>query len=227
MSKPRRTVTAPQRDPKILGRKTSGTTRPGESRQDLRTAATREALLAAAFKIFVRDGFEASRIEDIAAEAGRSRGSFYVNFRNKTEAFLALRKQQALAFEARLRKQLHGQTTREKQRQALERIMVELTLEKSYILLVLEFKLFATRHPRLLKRISQKHVESTTYAAELRDLFPHSEGGTLMMQQRNMAFEAILEGFALNFSFSSEVMTEEYIQRWMPLLTRTLIDPSN
>ena len=226
MSKPRRTVTPPQRDPKILGRKTSGTTRPGESRQDLRTAATREALLAAAFKIFVRDGFEASRIEDIAAEAGRSRGSFYVNFRNKTEAFLALRKQQALAFEARLRKQLHGQTTREKQRQAMEEIMVEITLEKSYILLLLEFKLFATRHPRLLKRISQNHFETGT-TTELRDLFFDGEAGTLMMQQRSLALEAILEGFTLNFSFSSEVMTGEYIQKWMPLLTRIVIDPSN
>lgn len=88
MSKPRLKVVPPQRDPKILGRKTSATTRPGESRQDLRTAATREALLAAACKIFVRDGFEASRIEDIAAEAGRSRGAFYVNFSNKAEAFL-------------------------------------------------------------------------------------------------------------------------------------------
>jgi len=219
-------VTPPQRDPKILGRKTSGTTRPGESRQDLRTAATREALLAAAFKIFVRDGFEASRIEDIAAEAGRSRGSFYVNFRNKTEAFLALRKQQAMAFEARLRKQLHGQTTREKQRQAMEEIMVEITLEKSYILLLLEFKLFATRHPRLLKRISQNHFETGT-TTELRDLFFDGEAGTLMMQQRSLALEAILEGFTLNFSFSSEVMTGEYIQKWMPLLTRIVIDPSN
>lgn len=105
--------------------------------------------------------------------------------------------------------------------------MVELTLEKSYILLQLEFKLFAIRHPRLLKRIAQKHVESGRNADELRDLFPQSEAGTLMMKLRNLALEAILEGFTLNFSFSSEVMTGEYLQRWMPLLTRTVIDPSS
>ena len=131
-----------------------------------------------------------------------------------------------MAFEARLRKQLHGQTTREKQRQAMEEIMVEITLEKSYILLLLEFKLFATRHPRLLKRISQNHFETGT-TTELRDLFFDGEAGTLMMQQRSLALEAILEGFTLNFSFSSEVMTGEYIQKWMPLLTRIVIDPSN
>src|ERR1700730_3189289 len=85
-----------------------------ESRQHLRTAATRKALLEAAFHVFVRDGFEASRIEDIAREAGRSRGAFYVNFSDKAEAFLALREQQFLMFEARFRKQLQGQTTRDK-----------------------------------------------------------------------------------------------------------------
>src|ERR1700733_5360973 len=64
---------------------------PRSSLQTLRSERTRVALLAAAEKIFARDGFEASRIEDIAAEAGRSRGAFYANFLNKTEVFLALR----------------------------------------------------------------------------------------------------------------------------------------
>src|ERR1700712_5046155 len=65
------------------------------SGQTLRSERTRTALLTAAEKIFARDGFEASRIEDIAAEAGRSRGAFYANFENKTEVFLELRSRAA------------------------------------------------------------------------------------------------------------------------------------
>jgi AcrR family transcriptional regulator len=65
------------------------------SRQALRSERTRTALLSAAEKIFARDGFEASRIEDIAAEASRSRGAFYANFATKTEIFLALRSRAA------------------------------------------------------------------------------------------------------------------------------------
>jgi len=68
----------------------------------------RKALLEAAMNVFVRDGFEASRIEDIAAEAGRSRGAFYVNFSNKAEAFFALREQRFLTNEARFRKEIAG-----------------------------------------------------------------------------------------------------------------------
>jgi AcrR family transcriptional regulator len=197
-----------------------------ESRQHLRTAATRKALLEAAFHVFVRDGFEASRIEDIAAEAGRSRGAFYVNFSSKAEAFLALREQQFLTWECKFRKRLQGQTTREEQRQAVEEHMVELALNKSYVLLELEFKLFAIRHPRLLKRVAKKHVEAKREIEELRDLFPKGDRGTLIMQQRMLTFEAILEGFALNVAFNSDVMTREYIESCMPQLARSLLDMS-
>ena len=89
--------------------------------------------------------------------------------------------------------------------------MVELTLEKSYILLELEFKLFAIRHPRLLNRLAKKHFEVKREIEELRDLFPRGDDSPLTMQQRMLTFEAILEGFVLNLAFNSEVMTRKYI----------------
>src|SRR5258705_9467734 len=115
MNQPRRKVASslPLERPEIRKKKESAPVPRVESRQRLRTAATRKALLAAAFNVFVRDGFEASRIEDIAAEAGRSRGAFYVNFSNKAEAFFALREQQFRRYENRFRSRLQGQTTRE------------------------------------------------------------------------------------------------------------------
>src|ERR1700740_2282064 len=60
------------------------------SRQAERTEATRRKLLAAAETIFARDGFEAARLEDIAAEAGYTRGAFYANFKSKEDIFFAL-----------------------------------------------------------------------------------------------------------------------------------------
>src|ERR1700682_390202 len=60
------------------------------SRQAERTEATRRKLLSAAERIFARDGFEAARLEDIAAGAGYTRGAFYANFCGKEEIFFAL-----------------------------------------------------------------------------------------------------------------------------------------
>src|ERR1700724_1337730 len=63
------------------------------SRQAARTEVTRRKLLAAAEKIFARDGFEAARLEDIEAGAGYPRGAFYANFCGKEEIFFALLEQ--------------------------------------------------------------------------------------------------------------------------------------
>ena len=55
-----------------------------------RGVRTRAALVAAARTVFERDGFLASRLTDITAEANCSTGSFYTYFVSKEEIFLAV-----------------------------------------------------------------------------------------------------------------------------------------
>ncbi len=43
-------------------------------------AARREEILAAAVRVFARKGFAATRVEDVAAEAGIGKGSVYLSF---------------------------------------------------------------------------------------------------------------------------------------------------
>ncbi len=47
-------------------------------------------MLDAAKRIFAQQGFEAARLEDIAAGAGYTRGAFYANFKSKEDIFFAL-----------------------------------------------------------------------------------------------------------------------------------------
>src|SRR5215813_7956123 len=70
--------------------KSRGTT----SRHQERSEATRARLIRAAEKIFARDGFEAAKLEEIAAEAGYTRGAFYANFESKEDLFFALLEQE-------------------------------------------------------------------------------------------------------------------------------------
>ncbi|WP_406164574.1 TetR/AcrR family transcriptional regulator [Streptomyces sp. NBC_00996] len=51
---------------------------------------TRDALVAAARRIFERDGYLDARIVDIAAEAKVATGSFYTHFASKDDAFAAV-----------------------------------------------------------------------------------------------------------------------------------------
>ncbi|UCE62309.1 MAG: TetR family transcriptional regulator [Phycisphaerales bacterium] len=51
---------------------------------------TREALLNAALRIFSENGLEAPRLEDIAQEAGVTRGALYWHFKNKEDLLISL-----------------------------------------------------------------------------------------------------------------------------------------
>ena len=51
---------------------------------------TRQQVLAAAARVFARNGFHATSLEAVAEEAGFSRGAVYYNFSDKEELFLEL-----------------------------------------------------------------------------------------------------------------------------------------
>jgi AcrR family transcriptional regulator len=55
-----------------------------------RGARTRKALVAAARRVFEREGFLEARITDITATAGVAAGTFYTYFTSKEEAFAAV-----------------------------------------------------------------------------------------------------------------------------------------
>ncbi len=54
------------------------------------TALTRENILRAALQVFSRQGYAASTLEDIAREAGVTRGAVYWHFRGKAELYRTL-----------------------------------------------------------------------------------------------------------------------------------------
>ena len=55
------------------------------------TEARREEILKAAYTCFSRGGYHATTIDDIALEAGLSKGAVYWHFEGKWELFLAPR----------------------------------------------------------------------------------------------------------------------------------------
>ncbi len=59
---------------------------------------TRDELVAAARRVFERDGYSGARVADIAAEAGVAHGSFYTYFSSKQDAFLAVMREVGAQF---------------------------------------------------------------------------------------------------------------------------------
>jgi AcrR family transcriptional regulator len=55
-----------------------------------RKARTRAELLEAAARVFARKGYRAASVDDVAAEAGYTKGAFYSNFESKEDVFATL-----------------------------------------------------------------------------------------------------------------------------------------
>jgi len=130
---------------------------PSRTRQAERTRATRRKLLDAAKRIFAQDGFEGARLEDIAAGAGYTRGAFYANFKSKEDIFFAL-------FEEWVRERIETFTSAVRRHSdpaeklmALRTHYAELATDRRLVLISMEFKLFALRHPEAHQRLRNRH----------------------------------------------------------------------
>jgi AcrR family transcriptional regulator len=124
------------------------------SRHKERAEATRARLIHAAEKIFARDGFEAAKLEEIAAEAGHTRGAFYANFDSKEDLFLTLLEREVSSRIERADQQLQKFRDPEDRLRAFREFFLSLCQDRRWSLLALEFKLFAVRHPEVKARLA-------------------------------------------------------------------------
>lgn len=123
------------------------------SRQQARTQATRRRLLTAAEKTFARDGFEAARLEDIAGLAGYTRGAFYAHFRSKEDIFFALLEDWVAERIGEVNAVLATHANPAARLRALREHYAQLAKDRRLVLLSLEFKLYAIRHPEAHARL--------------------------------------------------------------------------
>jgi AcrR family transcriptional regulator len=145
-----------------------GSARGSRPTQAARTAATRCKLIAAAGRIFARDGFEAARLEDIAAAAGYTRGAFYANFADKEELFFALLEAWIGERVAELDDLLRNEAPNPAAKlRILRRYYAQCAKDRRLVLLSLEFSLYAIRHPSAHARLRVRKRRMRAHGVEL------------------------------------------------------------
>lgn len=154
------------------------------SRQQERTDATRRKLLAAAERIFARDGFEAARLEDIAAVAGYTRGAFYANFRDKEELFLVLLEHWISGRVADVNALLSRCEEPEQVLTALRQYYAENAKDRRLVLLSLEFDLYAVRHPEAHARLRNRQRKFRSCGEKILNRLMKSLGRKLPISSR-------------------------------------------
>lgn len=165
-----------------------------------KTEATRRKLLQSARKIFARDGFQAARIEDIAADAGHTRGAFYAHFPAKEDLFLALLEQQARMHKDRLVRLLENCPTVDERLQCLRDYYVARLSDREWTMLMLEFKLFALRRGGLRARLAaaRRRIHASIHLQSFHELLPERlRGDARLHEVRRAGLEAMLNGLVL------------------------------
>jgi AcrR family transcriptional regulator len=175
------------------------------SRQRARTEATRRKLLTAAEKLFARDGFEATRIEDIAALAGYTRGAFYANFEGKEDIFFALVEQWISQRIAEVEALLERPVTPAERLRGLRDHYAQIAKDRRLTLLSLEFKLFAIRHP-------QAHARLRAWQRRLRACGGNIVRRVLQEQRRTLPFSTKVAAAGLG-ALSNALLLEHLVDQ--------------
>lgn len=108
-------------------------------------AETKRRLLVAAARAFAQHGFEGAAIDQIAEDAGFSRGAFYANFKTKGEVFLLLLRQHLAAELTTLEAGLARIHAVDEIAPMVERRYRNLGKDTDWCLLMTEFQLSAVR----------------------------------------------------------------------------------
>jgi AcrR family transcriptional regulator len=198
------------------------------SRQAARTEATRRKLLAAAERIFARDGFEAARLEDIAAGAGYTRGAFYANFCGKEEIFFALLEQWVWQRIDSVRAALRKQKSPDQKLAALRKYYAEIAKDRRVVLISLEFKLFALRHPEAHARLQDRHRRLRAMWGELIAELLQALGRTLPISNSaaSAACSSLAQGLLLEQLVDPKTLSEKDVRHILGLFFDSIFSVS-
>ena len=190
-----------------------------EAGKQKRALLTRQHLIKSARATFAQDGFENARIEDIAAKAGKTRGAFYANFKDKEDVFFAIFEEELDHDIQAIRPILQRVSTLQDRMHALARYLCTLGKDRQRTLLNLEFKLYAIRHPARRKRLADLYslMRLRCSLPEIDELLPEYQQKTKQRRTESLAVGAVVDGLAINQLFDPGCMKDRDITRYLEL----------
>jgi len=200
------------------------------NKNELRTKETKELLLRSAETIFVRDGYERAELGEIAALAGRTKGAIYGHFKSKEDLFIALFAERMTRQADRMYEMLARSTSLEQNLSIFRKFYLDSIEDKNWSLLLLEFKLFAIRHPESkdrLKRVRQELIPQAYRESEHRKFFGSSGQGKagLSRSAAVATLAPILSALTVEAQFESELLDEQTLRKVAARLFDALLPP--
>jgi AcrR family transcriptional regulator len=188
-----------------------------------KTEATKRKLLHAAFEIFARDGFEAARIDDVAAQAGYTRGAYYAHFQSKEDLFFAMLEHESRRYMERIRKGLDECITNEERIRTLREFYIKRVVDRQWSILMLEFKLYAIRHPKLRAKLAELHRSISRRVkleglAGMQSMIPDN-------QTLRVVLQALLQGLVLENAYDPSSISQSEAKKVLRQVFDLLLTP--
>lgn len=176
--------------------------------RDQARAQTRAALLAAAEKLFLANGYQGTSLEEIAEAAGFSKGAVYSNFDSKEALFVQVNTTRDERHVQPLLDALSAGDDVESKLGALERWIHDSSAQDSeWIVVDTEFALVAHRTPGMAERLRVLHRENRERITEVIRVHSTAAGIVLSLDAEVIAeaLIALLRGLALAHAIDPEV----------------------
>ncbi len=137
---------------------------------------TRQDLVAAAERLFVDRGFHATSVDQVAEEAGYTKGAVYSNFDSKEELFLAVFDARAGRGASHAEDVLSESGDEEGLRRLVSDSMRRRGREDGWLAVFLEFWAHAVRHPQLRDRFAAIHARGLAPTAAASERLARERG---------------------------------------------------
>lgn len=176
---------------------------------------TRERLLEAARVVFLQRGFHATTVDQIAEEAGFTKGAVYSAFESKADMFLALYAERVARRAEEYLRSAEGLGADEQARAAAAEWVEVLRRDRDWSLVLIEFWTHAARDDKLRERFSAlhstlRHSLSEAFAAAADQSGRRLVASSDLLATASMALANgfVLEGFAEPDVASSNTFVE-------------------
>lgn len=177
------------------------------TKHQIKSEATRNALLKAAEEIFARDGYEGAQIDEIAKESGRTRGAVYAQYKTKEQLFFAVQErriQSAVLFYSQLSAKTDPNDFHARW-ETVRDTFAGFQDDQSEIL-ELELKLYGLRHPEALKKWQERYTALFSVSDFTRFLSLVRKPGRSSLESRFFALAALKSGLILSMKFLPEFL---------------------
>jgi len=172
-------------------------------------AEVRQRIMRAATKVFLARGFNGATLDEIAAEAGFSKGAVYSNFDDKDALFLALVDEE---FARRLDLLRTALEEPDAGAEAAGRSMTSaLTAHQDLHVLFSEFRVHAARNPSTRRKLARRRAEIRATLAQTVEAYASRAGAELTMPAEHIAtlLLALTNGLALERLGQPEAVPDE------------------